>query len=117
MLYRDQLWKGTVNGVPTDWIVLDIGASTTIVHQRIVSEKEYTGDVITIMDSGGTTWLYPKVWVTIQLQGNQEFSQKVALSEVVPEDVLLGRDVPIGVQLLDTFPRQVRKVIWEKMNR
>ena len=55
MLYRDQLRKGTVNGIPTDRIVLDTGTSTTIVHQRMVSEKDYTGDAVTITDSGGTT--------------------------------------------------------------
>ena len=116
MLYRDQLRKGTVNGISTDRIVLDTGASTTIVHQRMVSEKDYTGDAVTITDSGGTTRLYPKARVTIQLQGDQTFSQEVAVSEVVPEDVLLGRDAPIGVPLLATFPRQVRKAMWEKMN-
>ena len=71
---------------------------------------------MTITDSGGSTCLYPKAKVTIHLQGEQEFSQEVAVSEVVPEDVLLGRDAPIGIPLLDTFPRQVRKVMWEKMN-
>ena len=55
--------------------------------------------------------------MTIQLQGEQEFSQEVAVSEVVPEDVLLGKDVPIGIPLLDTIPRQVRKSMWEKINR
>ena len=44
--------------------------------------------------------------MTIQLQGEQEFSQEVAVSEVVPEDVLLGKDTPIGIPLLDTFPQQ-----------
>ena len=29
--------------------------------------------------------------MTIQLQGEQEFSQEVAVSEVVPKDVLLER--------------------------
>ena len=104
MLYRDQLRKGTVNGIPTDRIVWDTGSSTTIVHQRLVSEKDYTGDAVTITDSGGTTRLYPKARVTIQLQGDQKFSQEVAVSEVVPEDVLLERDAPIGVLLLATFP-------------
>ena len=55
--------------------------------------------------------------MTIQLQGKQKFSQEVAVSEVVPEDVLFGRDVPIGIPLLDTFPRQVRKAMWDKMNK
>ena len=35
----------------------------------------------------------------------------------MPKDVLLGRDAPIVIPLLDTFPRQVRKAMWEKMNR
>ena len=39
------------------------------------------------------------------------------MSEVVPKDVLLERDAPIGIPLLDTFPRQVRKAMWEKMNK
>ena len=33
MSYRDQLRKGTVNGIPTDRIVLDTGASTIIIYQ------------------------------------------------------------------------------------
>ena len=104
MSYRDLLRKGIVNGIPTDRIVLDTGASTTIIHQRMVTEENYTGDAVTITDSGGSTRLYPKAKVTIQLQEEQEFSQEVAVSEVVPEDVLLGRDAPIGIPLLDTFP-------------
>ena len=83
----------------------------------MVTEENYTGDAVTITDSGGSTRLYPKAKVMIHLQGEQEFSQEVAVSEVVPEDVLLGRDAPIGIPLLDTFPRQVRKAMWEKMNR
>ena len=43
MSYQDQLRKGIVNGIPTDRIVLDTGASTTIVHQRMVTEENYTG--------------------------------------------------------------------------
>ena len=77
MLYRDQLRKGTVNGISTDRIVLDTGTSTTIVHRRMVSEKDYTGDAVTITDSGGTTRLYPKARVTIQLQGDEEMRQLV----------------------------------------
>ena len=90
MSYQDQLRKGIVNGIPTDRIVLDTIASTTIVHQRMVTEENYTGDAVTITDSGGSTRSYPKARVTIQLQREQEFSQEVAVSEVVPKDVLLG---------------------------
>ena len=53
----------------------------------------------------------------IQLPGEQEFSQEVAMSDFVPKDELLERDAPIGIPLLDTFPRQVRKAMWEKINR
>ena len=53
--YLEQLRKDTVNGTPTDRILLDTGASTTIVHQWMVSEKDYTGDVVSITDSGGAT--------------------------------------------------------------
>ena len=72
---------------------------------------------MTIIDSGGSTHSYTKARVMIQIQGEQDFSQKVAVSEVVPEDVLLERDALIGVPMLDTFPRQVRMAMWEKMNR
>ena len=115
--YRDQLRKSTVNGVLTDRIVLDTGASTTIVHQRMVSEKDYTRDAVTITDSGGTIRLYPMAQVIIQLQGDHEFSQEVAVSVVVPENVLLGSDAPIGVPLFRHLSRQVRKAMWEKMNQ
>ena len=93
-----------MNGIPTDRIVFETGASTTIVHQRMVAEENYTGDAVMITDSGGSTRSYPKARVTIQLQREQEFSEEVAVSEVVSEDVLLGRDAPIGIPLLDTFP-------------
>ena len=69
-----------MNGIPTDRIVLDTGASTTVVHQRMVTEENYTGDAVTITDSGGSTCSYPKARVMIQLQGEQEFSQKLAVS-------------------------------------
>ena len=103
-----------MSGTPTDRILLDTGASTTIVHQRMVSEKDYTGDVV---DSRGSTQQYPKTQVTIHLQGDQEYNQEVAMSDVVPEDVLLGRDAPIGVPLLATFSQQERKAMWEDINR
>ena len=89
MRYQDQLRKGTVNGIPTDRMALDTGASTTIIHQRMVTEENNTGEAVMIIDSGGSTHSYPKARVMIQLQGEQKFSQKVAVSEVVPEDVLL----------------------------
>ena len=105
MSYRDHLRKGIMDGISTDRIVLDTGASTTIVHQRMVSEENYTGDAVTITDSGGSTRSYPKARVMIQLQGEQELSQEVPVSEIVPKEVLLGRDAPIGIPLLGTFPR------------
>ena len=41
--------------------------------------------------------------MTILLQGGQEYNREVAVSDVVLEDVLLGRDAPIGIPLLATF--------------
>ena len=106
-----------MNGIPTDRIVLDTAASTTIIHQRMVTEENYTGDAVTITGSRGSTRLYSKARMMIQLQEEQEFSQELAVSKIVTEDVLLGRNTLIGIPLLDTFPRQVRKAMWEKMNR
>ena len=110
MLYRDQLRKGTVNGIPTDKIVLDTGASTTIVHQRMVSEKDYTGDAVVITDSVGTTRICPKAQVTIQLQEDQKFSQELAVSEVVPEDVLFEDE--LDSVLLENSSLRNSKRIW-----
>ena len=47
-----------------------------------------------ITDSRGSTRSYPKANVRIQLQGEQEFSQEVA---VVVKHEQLERDTPIGV--------------------
>ena len=97
-----------MNGAPTNRILLDTGASTAIVHQRMVTEKDYTRDIVSITDSGGVTRWYPMARVIIHLQGgNQE------VSDVVPEDVLLGRDAPIGVP---AFSQQERKAMWKDMN-
>ena len=49
-----------MNGIPTDRIVLKTGASTTIVHQRMVIEENYTGDAVMITDSGDSTHSHPK---------------------------------------------------------
>ena len=53
MSYRDLLRKGIMNGIPTDRIVLDTRAFTTIIHQRIVTEVKYTRDGMAI------TVIYP----------------------------------------------------------
>ena len=85
--------QGAVNGIRTDRIQVDSGSSLTSVHRKFVTDAQLTGRQVTLRNTEGPH-TYPTAVVTIDLDG-QSYKREVAVSSQLPEDVLLGTDVPI----------------------
>ena len=79
--------------------LLDTGASTTIVRRDLVPEEKITGEEISIRCAHGDTIVYPLAEIEIGI-GGRSFTVEAAVVEKLPVSVLLGRDVPELVKLL-----------------
>jgi transposase InsO family protein len=90
---------GFIEGQPVNKIVLDTGCSQSMVRQELVPEKQLTGEAVTIRCAHGDVVLYPLAEVHISVD-NQVSSIKVAVSQTLPVDTLLGTDSPVLSQLL-----------------
>ena len=83
-------------------ILLDTGCTRTIVHANLAPPQKFLeGDVVTIQCAHGDTVLYPLANVGIQVDW-LEIEVEAAISENLPVEVLLGKDVPELSQLLVT---------------
>ena len=74
-------------------VVLDTGASRTMIRKELVSEVELTGEVTTIRCAHGDVVLYPLVMVEISME-NYIMEVEAAVSTTLPVSVLVGTDVP-----------------------
>ncbi len=93
--------KGLVEGTPVERILLDTGCSKTLVRQELISkEKILEGEAVTIRCAHGDTVLYPVAKVQVMVDG-MDMEVKAAVSETLPVDVLLGKDVPEFYELLN----------------
>ena len=89
---------GTVESVPVTDIMLDTGASRSLVRRDLVpSEKMNCGEV-SICCGHGDTMVYPLAQVEIVVEGAR-YVVEAAVAEKLPVSVLLGRDVPELVSL------------------
>ena len=70
---------GTVNGFPSERILLDTGCTQTMVHERFVCENDYTGSVVQIRCAHGDVCQYPVARVSICVAG-QEFKLEAVVS-------------------------------------
>ena len=95
--------RGAVEGVEVRDILLDTGASTTIVRRDLVPEAKMTGEEISIRCAHGDTVVYPLAEIEIEI-GGRSFPVEAAVVEKLPVSVLLGRDVPELVKLLQEPP-------------
>lgn len=79
------------------------GQSTTTVRRDLVPEAKITGEEISIRCAQGDTVIYPLAEIEIEI-GGRSFTVEAAVVEKLPVSVLLGRDVPELVKLLQEPP-------------
>ena len=83
---------GLVEGKRTD-ILLDTGASRTLVHKELVPENKINEDEkIKVKCAHGDSIVYPTAIITIEIDG-QKHEVKTGVSPTLPLPVLLGRDI------------------------
>ena len=93
--------QGTVNGVYCRDIVVDTGASKTLVRGDLVTPDDIIDGEVTIQCAHGDTVSYPLAAVKITLDG-KDIITHAAVADSLPVAVLLGWDVPELVQLVKT---------------
>ena len=84
--------RGTVNGTYCPDIVVDTGATQTLVHKRLVTDEDILDTEVTIKCAHGDTVAYPLAAVKITLGGKDITT--AAVSATLPTSALLGWDVP-----------------------
>ena len=90
---------GTVNGITTNRNQLDTGSTKTSVHLKFVSEAMKMRGFIELWIANGQKTKYPVARVRIILDSNK-YDREVAVAADLPEDVLLGVDVPLVRHIL-----------------
>ena len=94
--------EGTIGGTPCNGILLDTGASRTVVNDKLVQPEWYTGKTWTTRGFDGPVRRYPLAKIVVKVNGfEQEMEVMVAGMDY---DALLGKDVPglwvLGKRLL-----------------
>ena len=89
---------GKVEQVPVQDILLDTGASTTLVRKDLIPE-EMIGGEISIRCAHGDVVFYPLAEIEVEVGGRQLVVQ-AAVADKLPVSMLLGRDVPEMGRLL-----------------
>ena len=97
---------GFVEGLWVADIVLDTGASKTVIRRDLVPTHKLLSDkFICIKCAHGDTVRYPLARVNIEIEA-AKYCLEVAVSDKIPMSVLLGRDVPqlvcVGTSTQDT---------------
>ena len=91
---------GTVNGIYCPDIVIDTGATQTLVHRKLVTDEDILDDTVDIKCAHGDTTSYPlaavKITIIIII-----IITTAAASSTLPTSALLGWDVP---ELMDYIP-------------
>ena len=91
--------SGTINGVYCRDIVIDTGASRTLVHGNLVSESDLVGGEITIRCAHGDVVAYPLATVKIAI-GSRDITVQAAVAKALPVAALLGWDIPELMELV-----------------
>ena len=74
-------------------------------HSKFVSEAIETGGFIALWSANGQKSKYPVARVKIVLDG-EEYNREVAVAADLPEDVLLGVDVPLVQHILPRLSKE-----------
>ena len=77
----------------TDRIKVDMSSTLTSVHRKFVVEAQTTGHTV-MMRNTEEQQRYPIAVMQIQMDG-QVYTRELAVASRLPEDVLLGTDVPL----------------------
>ena len=85
--------RGTINGVYCKDIVVDTGASKTLVHSDLVTQDDILEGVVNIQCAHGDIVSYPLAAVKIAVEG-KEIIAHAAVAQSLPVAALLGWDVP-----------------------
>ena len=88
-----------MNGITTNRTQLDPGSTKTSVHSKFVSEVMKMGGFIELWSANGQKTKNPVARVRIVLDG-EEYDREVAVAAHLPENVLLGVDVPLVRHIL-----------------
>ena len=99
--------QGAVSGIQTNHIQVDSGSSLTSVHKKFVADVQLTGRQVTLRNTKGPH-TYPTAMVTIELDG-WSYQREVAVSPQLPEDVLLGTDVPLLRHILKSLTKEEKQ--------
>ena len=94
-VYRSE----NVNGVPVEDILLDNGATRTLVREDLVPTRSRVDGKVTIRCAHGDSVTYPLVETHIRVAG-RELTLTAAVSKTLPAALLLGRDAPELLTLL-----------------
>ena len=84
---------GTVNGVYCTDILVDTGATQTLVRKDLVADDDILDGKVTIRCAHGDTAFYPLAVVKINV-GGKDIITTASVSSTLPVSVLLGWDVP-----------------------
>jgi hypothetical protein len=91
---RNLRCRGMVEETEVGDILLDTGCSQTLVRKDLVkSEKMKEGRLVDIQCAHGDTTWYPLAEVELSVEG-KKITVEAAVSETLPQSVLLGIDVP-----------------------
>ena len=91
--------RGTINGVYCRDIVVDTGASKTLVRGDLITPDDIVDGEITIQCAHGDAVSYPLAAVKITLEG-KDIITHAAVAKSLPVAALLGWDVPELMQLV-----------------
>ena len=92
--------RGVVDGVYIKDILLDTGASRSMIREDILPPDHRVDGEVTIRCAHGDMVAYPLTAIAVDI-GSRRFVVKAGVSRTLPVPVLLGRDVPELLQLLE----------------
>ena len=91
---------GTISGKLVHDIILDTGASKTIIRKELVRKGKMLDRCVEVKCAHGDETTYPFADVKVCIDG-KEYYIEAAVSDRLPVSVLLGRDVPQLVNIGD----------------
>ena len=96
---------GRVEGKLVPNMIVDTGASRTLVRSDLLSPSTKLQGQVTIRCAHGDNVTYPLADVKIST-GPREFTVRAAVSDNLPVPALLGRDIPELVSLIKDEPKE-----------
>ena len=97
---------GCVNGMQVEDIILDTGASRTLVREDLIPPYAMNDGEVTITCVHGDTITYPTAQINVSVGSHQDMTVRAAVSKTLPAAVLLGRDVPQLMDLLESESKE-----------